>query len=225
MKTNRLCVVSLMLLAGCSASMPNLPAGSAAYTTFPAASAGSQAYQISPLDVIAVNVFQEPDLTAKDIQVDSSGMILLPLIGTVQAAGKSTSQLGQEIAAKLGERYLDNPQVSVLVQTSTSQRVTVEGSVTEPGVYVINGRTTLVDALALAKGPSRVARLQEIVVFREVNGQRMGAVFDLARIRRGEAADPEILGRDRIVVGLSNVKAAWRDVLQTAPFLAIFRPF
>ena len=206
--------------------MPNLPHGPAAYTALPTPLTQSDRdYHIGPLDTIAVTVFQETDLSAKDIQVDASGNVLLPLIGTVNVKGRTTEQLSADIARLLGQKYLQNPQVSVLVQSSASQKVTVEGSVTEPGVYEIRGRTTLVDALAMAKGPTRVARLTEVVVFREAGDKRMGAVFDLSKIRRGEALDPEILGRDTVVVGLSNVKAAWRDVLTASPLLQVLRPF
>lgn len=223
---NALTASIAVALSSCSSALPNLPQGSQAYHTFPVNAPQSQGdYRISPLDTIGVNVFQEPDLTAKDIQVDTSGAILLPLIGSIEAGGKTTSELAREIATKLGTKYLDDPQVTVLVQSSASQRVTVEGSVTKPGVYQITGRTTLSDALAMAEGPDRVARLNEVVVFRQIGGRDEGAVFDLTKIRGGEMPDPEIIGRDRIVVGLSHVKATVRDVLTAAPFLSIFRPF
>jgi polysaccharide export outer membrane protein len=215
-----------LILSACAGPRANLPQGQSAYTNFPVISKESSSnYKIGPLDTIAVTVFQEPDLTAKDIQVDTSGSVLLPLIGTVMASGKTTEQLAHEIAARLAAKYLDDPQVTVLVQQSASQRVTVEGSVEKPGVYQISGHTTLSDALAMAEGPSKVARLDQVVVFREINGREEGAVFDLSKIRVGGMPDPEILGKDRIVVGLSHVKATVRDVLTAAPFLSIFRPF
>lgn len=182
-------------------------------------------YQIGPLDKISITVFQEPDLSLKDVQVEASGQILLPLIGAVQASGKTSSELAREIAARLGERYLQSPQVSVLVSGSVSQRVTVEGQVREPGIYEIQGQTTLLQALAMAKGPSQVAADRNVVIFRVLQGKRMGARFDIADIRSGKANDPQIVGNDIVVVGLSRIKAFWRDVLTTAPLFAVFRPF
>ena len=194
---------------------------------FPVAATGQapQDYRIGPLDKISITVFQEPDLSVKDVQVEASGQILLPLIGTVQASGKTSSELSREITARLGERYLQSPQVSVLVSASVSQRVTVEGSVREPGIYEIQGQTTLLQALAMARGPSQVAQAKDVVIFRVIDGKRMGARFNVADIRTGKADDPQIVGNDVVVVGLSRIKAVWRDVLTAAPLAAIFRPF
>lgn len=221
----RLICFALAALAAC-ASPSTLPSGEQAYVHFPppdADRAGND-YRIGAQDKINITVFQEPELSLQDVQVDAGGNILLPLIGSVTAAGRTTSELSQEIAERLDSRFLVDPQVSVIVSSSVSQKVVVEGSVTEPGVYEVRGRTTLLEALAMAKGPSRVAQFDEVAIFRMVDGQRMGALFDLKAIRRGEAADPEIKGNDTVVVGLSNVKAVWRDVLAAAPALAIFRP-
>jgi len=199
-----------------------LPSGTAAYTSFPAPTGdhGAEEYRIGALDTLSISVFQEQDLSQSAVQVDASGNILMPLIGQVKAEDKTSAQLGSEIAKSLGEKYLTNPQVSVIVSQSVSQHVTVDGSVTEPGVYAIQGRTTLLDALAMAKGTSRVAALNQVVVFRIIDGKRIGGVFDVSKINRGVALDPEIRGDDTIVVGLSNVKAAWRDILTAAPLFS-----
>lgn len=217
--------VCALMLVGC-AVRPDLPAGAEAYASFPARTAQQTAadYRIGALDKISITVFQEPELSLAEVPVDASGNILLPLIGSVTAAGKTTGELSREIADRLDERFLVDPQVSVIVSSSVSQKVTVEGSVEEPGVYEMRGRTTLLEALAMAKGPSRVAALDHVAIFRVIDGQRMGGLFDLKAIRRGEAPDPEVLGNDTVVVGLSNVKAAWRDVIDVLPALAIFRP-
>jgi polysaccharide export outer membrane protein len=211
----------LLTLGGCASAPHNLPHGAAAYESFPAPSANEpQAdYRINPLDVLSVNVFREPDLTMKDIQVDASGNLLFPLIGSLQAAGKTSAELSGEIAARLGERYLRNPQVTVAVSSSVSQRVVVEGNVTDPGVYEIGGNTTLLEALARAKSPTRVAALDRVVIFRVIDGQRYGAVFDVSQIRSGLAPDPQIRGGDTVVVGFSAIKGAFRDFLTSAPLL------
>lgn len=209
--------------AGC-ASRSALPAGESAYAQIPAPSTEHEAdsYRIGPLDTIAVTVFQEPDLTSAAIQVDAAGNVLLPLIGQVKAEDMTSTELAAEISKRLNSRYLTNPQVSVIVSDSVSQHVTVNGSVTQPGVYAIKGRTTLQDALAMAQGTSRVAALNQVAVFRMVDGKRIGGVFNVDKINRGIAPDPEIKGGDTIVVGLSNVKAAWRDILSAAPLLSAF---
>jgi len=129
-------------VSGCSTPVsPSLPRAQAAYDVIPAAASNApeREYKIGPLDVLSVTVFQEPDLSFKELQVDASGNLLFPLIGDVHAAGKSAADLSHEIASRLGRKYLINPQVSVVVVSSESQHVTVEGDVTEPGVYDING--------------------------------------------------------------------------------------
>ena len=191
----------------------------------PAAGTTRGEYRIGPLDVLAITVFQEPELSQRDVQVDASGNLLMPLVGTVQARGKTAHQLSREIARQLGTEYLVNPQVAVSVTTSVSQQVTVEGNVTMPGVYDITGAPTLLEALARARSPTRVARLQEVVVFRTIGGRRAGAVFDVAAIRNGQAPDPELLGGDVVVVGFDAVKGAFRDFLTTAPLVSAFRTF
>jgi polysaccharide export outer membrane protein len=186
------------------------------------ANGGLTDYRISPLDRINITVFQVKDLSLTDVQVDANGHVLLPLIGSVDAGGRTTTELSAEIAAKLQEKYLQQPQVSVVVSESVSQKVTVEGAVTEPGVYELKGPTTLLQAIAMAKGPSRVASLPHIAVFRRVDGKRMAAVFDLNAIRSGSMDDPQILANDEVVVGLSNLKAGMRDALAALPAIAVF---
>jgi polysaccharide export outer membrane protein len=148
-----------------------------------------------------------------------------PLIGTVRASGETATELSDAIAAQLGKRYLVNPQVSVSVASSVSQNVTVEGDVGQPGVYAINGTSTLLGALAQARSPTAVAKLDQVVIFRTIEGKRAGAVFDVKAIREGRVPDPEVLGGDVIVVGFDTIKGAFRDFLRTAPFFTLFRYF
>ncbi len=223
-------VLSSVALSACAASQPmtNLPSGTNAYAVIPAAPATPQPtladYKIGTLDTLDVTVFQEPDLSAKALQVDAAGTIALPLVGTIQARGKSPAELSRAIEQVLGNKYLRNPQVTVTVAASVSQKVSVEGEVTEPGVYPLTGPTTLLGVIAMAKGETEVATLKQVVVFRNVNGQREGAVFDVASIRRGVAADPVIEGNDMVVVGYSAAKRFWKNVVSAAPMFSIFRP-
>jgi polysaccharide export outer membrane protein len=223
-------VMAALALAGCateSSKVTNMPSGAAAYGMMQAGQppAGTTVdYRIGALDAIDVNVFQEPELSVKAIQVDASGSISLPLVGSVSAKGKTTSQLSAEISQALGARYLRNPQVTVTVASSVSQKVSIQGEVVEPGVYQLSGPTTLLDVMSMAKGESEIASLDQVVVFREINGQRMGAVFDVASIRRGQAADPRIQGNDLIVVGFSSARRFWKNILSASPLFNVFRP-
>ena len=226
MFTHKVVLVPALLLAACSGPRPVLPMGADAYRVIPASTAAvTRDYRIGALDELGITVFREPELSLEKLKVDASGNLLFPLIGAVHAAGKTTEELSTEIARRLDARYLRNPQVTVTVASSVSQRVTVEGSVTEPGVYEIAGNTTLLEAVARAKSPTATAKLNQVIVFRMADGQRTGAVFDLRRIRAGLDPDPQILGGDTVVVGFSQVRGAFRDFLSTTPLLAIFRPF
>lgn len=204
-----------------------LPSGAAAYNVIPLASANRapEDYRIGALDALDITILQEPELSTKMTQVDAFGNVNLPLVGDVKAGGKTAGELAKEVAAKYAQKYLKNPQVSVVVSKPVAQKVVVQGEVIQPGVYPIDGPTTLLGALSLAKGETQIAALNDVAVFRTVNGQRLGAVFDVMNIRRGKADDPEIRSNDLIIVGYSGSKRMWRDVLSSMPILNVFRPF
>src|SRR3546814_3641561 len=96
------------------------------------------------------------------LPVDASGNILFPLSGQVSVSGKTSTELSNAIAERLGERYLVDPQVSTIVSTSASQNVTVEGAVNKPGDFPLQGPTTLLQAMALSEGPTQTAKLGEV---------------------------------------------------------------
>jgi polysaccharide biosynthesis/export protein len=179
-------------------------------------------YRIGPLDKLNITVFQVKDLTVEKIQVDAGGQILLPLVGAVTAQGKTAIELSAEIARRLGERYLQSPQVSVVVEEAVSQKVSVEGAVNEAGVFELKGRTSLMEAVAKAKGTSRTANLRRVTIVRSVDGQPRAATFNLAEIRQGKAGDPEVVGNDVVVVDDSAAKSFWRGIIETLPALIVF---
>jgi polysaccharide export outer membrane protein len=181
-------------------------------------------YKIAPLDTLKVTVFQVPDLSG-DFDVDLTGHISLPLIGSVKAVDLTTSQLDTRLTQMLGEKYLQSPDVSVGVKSSSTRVVTVDGSVRNPGVFPVNGPMTLLRVIALAQGTNEDANPRRVAVFRQIEGQRMAAAFDLTSIRRGNAEDPRIYSGDIVVVDGSSIKAMQREILQTVPLLTIFRPF
>lgn len=173
-------------------------------------------YRIGPLDTLEISVFGVDQLN-RTVQVDAAGQIDFPLIGQVPAAAKTPHQLGQDIALRLDTRYLQAPQVSVLVKSSVTQRFTVEGSVESPGVFELPGRMTLLQAIATAKGLDDVANPRSVVVFRMIDGQRRAGLANLAAIRSGRSADPQIYAGDIIVVGSSHAKSWLRTVIGVTP--------
>ncbi|MEA3053651.1 MAG: polysaccharide biosynthesis/export protein [Sphingomonadales bacterium] len=179
--------------------------------------------RIGPLDKIRIDVYQVENLSG-DFRVDAQGKVQYPLIGQLDAQGLLPSELGQQIAQRLGERYLRNPNVQVAILEQTEQTITVDGSVKSPGVLPIRGTTTLMRAVALAKGTTEDANPSRVVVFRTVNGQKMAAAFDLKAIRRAQAKDPVIYGNDIVVVDGSKYRGIWREVLSVVPLLGYFAP-
>jgi polysaccharide export outer membrane protein len=177
-------------------------------------------YRIGPDDVISVDVFQVPDLS-RTVQVDSEGQILLPLLGQVPAAGRTVSQLSQQIAAAYGDKYVRDPKVTVSVKDSVSQRVTVNGAVIQPGIYPISSGTTLMQAIALAKGPDPKLASDKVAIFRTVGQQRTEAIFDLGDIREGKSVDPQVAGNDIVVVDTSGMRRFLQDISPIAPFAAL----
>ena len=177
-----------------------------------------RAYRVGPFDQLSVNVFGIPELS-QTVQVDASGRISLPLVGVIEAVGKTPGELAEAIEAGLRGRYVRDPQVTVNLQETVSQVITVDGQVQQPGLYPVVGRMTLMRAVATARGTTEFARLQDVVVFRTVGNQQMAALYNLQAIRRGMYPDPEVYANDVVVVGNSPARRLFRDIIQTAPLL------
>jgi len=177
---------------------------------------GNAAYKIGPLDVLDITVFKVQDL-AKTVQVSENGEINYPLIGDIQAAGKTAHELGRDLTQKLGVKYLRDPQVTVFVKEFNSQRVTVQGSVKTSGVYALKGNTTLMQAVAMAGDVDTTMDSGTVVIFRTINGQRSAARFDFDAIKKGTAEDPQLQPGDVIYVETSATKVALSNILKALP--------
>ena len=181
--------VRVAAAAATPVAAPTLPAGdparvaaAKAATGFIATSApGNTAYKIGPHDVLEVAVFQVPELS-KTAQVSDVGSISMPLLGEVPASGKTAQELERDLARRLGVKYLQKPQVSVMVKEYNSQRITLEGAVKKPGVYPLRGKTSLLQTIAQAEGFADTADTT-VVVFRQTDKGRAAARF----ARRGAA--------------------------------------
>ena len=179
-------------------------------------------YKISALDVLQISVLGLKDLDS-NVQVSSTGMISLPLIKTVKAGGKTTTQLEQDIAQKLSATYLQSPQVTVFVKEYNSQRVTVDGAVMKPGIFPITGKMSLLQSIALAEGLSRVADPTGVIIFRQVNNQKQAARFDLKMVRAGKIPDTNLLAGDIVMVDESTTRTTLRDINDYLPFSGVFK--
>ena len=187
----------------------------------PTSIATEDAYKLAPLDVVTVTVFQVPDLS-HDYTVDYTGRFTMPLVGSVNAIGLSTNELANQLQARLGERYLRDPNVVVALKESTGRLITIDGAVKEPGVFPAVGPLTLMQAVAMAHGVDGSANPRRVAVFRVIDGNRMAAAFDLTDIRRGQQEDPAVYAGDTIIVDGSRLKDAQAKIFASIPLLPVF---
>ena len=226
--TVRLCLllVLALLLGGCGSGQvkriaSNEPLPPPDTTSAEGAYKGASEYRLGPQDLIEISVFGV-DRLSQSVRVNSNGQISLPLIGGVTAGGMTIPDLETELAARYADGYLQNPQVSVFVKEFASQRLTFEGAVKEPGIYPLTGRTTLLQGIAIAKGLDPLADLGGIVLFRQIDGKKMAAVYNMRDLRSGKIEDPVLYGDDIIVVEQSGSKTALRRFIETTPLAMFF---
>lgn len=171
-------------------------------------------YTLGSQDLLTVQVFRAEDYEVT-VRINSKGDISLPLIGKVRAEGLTVPELEDFLAFKLGKEYFQNPQVSVFVKEFTSQRVTIEGSVKQPGIYPLKGRTSLLQAIALAQGLDDLADRSNIQVYHNNAGTRAQAVYNINSIRAGEIPDPLVRSDDVIVVHRSEARSFVKGITDT----------
>lgn len=170
-------------------------------------------YRISPNDLMEFDVFGVPDMK-RDLRVNASGEVSLPLIGQVPVAGLTAQAAARLIADRYQEKYLQDPQVSLFIKEFTTRRVAIEGAVLRPGVYPVTGQLTLLRALALSGGFAPYADINKIVVYRNgTGGAREQFSYDLDKVRAGQEKDPDIRSDDVIVVQRNARRTALRDSL------------
>jgi polysaccharide export outer membrane protein len=159
--TKKSVVLTLMVVLGAAARASGAPPAEPAARP----SATPAAYTIGAGDVLRVVVWKEPDLTL-DVTVRVDGMITVPLLGDLQAAGRSTGQVAESLAQGF-QRFVEAPRVTVAVSLSNSARFFVVGQVAKPGEFPLSGTTTVLHALALAGGLKEFAKTESIVIVRQ----------------------------------------------------------
>ena len=172
-------------------------------------------YRIGPNDLLDVEILDLDKENAKrTVRVNAAGSVSLPLIGSIVLAGLTAQQAESAIAERYGEKYLQNPQVSVFIKEFTTERITVDGAVVKPGIYPLTGQITLLLALALAGGFGAIPNTSEVKLFRvNEKGERQVATFDVDLIRAGTNDDPVIKGDDLIVVQRDSKRILFKDSL------------
>ena len=223
----RIGIIALfVLLSACAGRAPSLGGDPALKVTsaseLPAPdptdfTAPGQPTFVGPSDKLMIDVYGMPDLSGREVQVDSEGQIAFPAAGRFEVYGKTPAEIGDLLAARLRANYIRDPQVTVTLKESTGQVVTIEGQVNKPGIFPIGKHMSLLRTVAVAGGLTEFAKLDDVVIFRTVHGQRFAALYNLKRIREGAYPDPEIYANDIVVVGDSPSRRRFKDILQAAP--------
>jgi polysaccharide biosynthesis/export protein len=161
----------------------------------------SEEFVIGTGDVLAINVWKETEVS-RVVPVRSDGRISLPLVGEIQAGGRTPKQLETEISAKLKD-YVSEPEVTVIVQEIKSQKFNVLGMVMKPGSYVLTNPTTILDAIAMAGGFRDFAKQKDIYVLRRsADGNQARLPFNYKDVVKGHKSTQNIAlqSNDTIVV-------------------------
>lgn len=142
-------------------------------------------------DVLAISVWNEPNMT-KSVPVRSDGKISLPLVGEIQAAGRTPMQLELDITEKL-KNFITAPQVNVIVQQVNSRKFNVLGEVGRPGSYALTTSTTVMDAIALAGGFRDFAKKSNVYVLRKSrDGSESKLKFNYKDFIKGKNPDQNV---------------------------------
>ncbi|WGZ96197.1 MAG: polysaccharide biosynthesis/export family protein [Candidatus Thiothrix putei] len=196
---------------GCSSSPAISTTPSATISGLDATTTQAEDYRIGDSDLLDIKVFRADELS-REVRVDADGNITLPLLGKVAVNGLTQSATETKLAELfVSKRLLKNPQITVFIKERTSQRITLEGEVSKPGIYPISGQVTVLQAMALGGGPSALAATDKVVLFRRDGEQSKGYLIDLGAIRGGKLADPYVRNDDRIVVHRSDSRYWLRE--------------
>jgi polysaccharide export outer membrane protein len=184
------CVFGLAGVAGAQAP----PSGANPATPAPTAAAAPSLpadYVIGPEDVLGVVFWRDQDLTG-DVTVRPDGMVTLPLLGDVAAAGLTPDVLREQIQ-KAASKYVQDPSVTIVVRQINSRKVFITGEVKTPGAFPLTGPRTVMQVIALAGGLNEWADAKNITVARTENGRQVSFKFSYKDVAQGKKLEQNIL--------------------------------
>ena len=177
--------LALLPALGCAPRMSSTVEAQAA-----AAQVVEDKYQLGPDDVIEISVWKEPDLT-KQIVVRPDGKISYPLIGEVQASGKTVKQMKEEISKRL-EKFVTDAQVTVILLKTQYYKIYVIGKVNRPGEFLVGRPANVMQALAMAGGLTPFASPSKIVIIRKIGNTEQTYPFDYKSVSTGDFMEQNI---------------------------------
>ena len=214
--------VALLVLSGCNNTAGVLKVGDASSNSVGARSGNLRVVRVLPPpqntrqgadqlisenDLLEIDVFQVDDLD-RTVRVDSNGRITMPLIGAIQAAGKTIPTVEQELERIYGAKYLQSPEITVFMKESSGQRMTLDGQFNRPGIYPTTTSSSLLQAVAQASGFTPLADETKVYVFRQIGQTKLVANYSIKDIRNGKKRDPRLFGGDVVVAFTSSSKVA-----------------
>lgn len=220
-------MVLLGLLGGCAGKIKPIGGGAGVVPVqtdampqpSQASVGGAGQFQLQAFDRLRIEVFGVEALQ-RTVSVDGDGRFAFPLVGQLQASGKTPAELADEIEQALrGANYVRNPDVTVTILEAPGRTVAVDGQVKRAGEYPVLPNATLMRAVALAGGVTEDSRIDDVVLFRNIGDKHYVGLYNLGAIRRGGYPDPQIFSGDVVVVGESNQRRLLQSFLQTIPLL------
>jgi polysaccharide export outer membrane protein len=202
MKTGSFLIVALLaqaLLSPAQNKMPPTPVTTQPSATAAAAPVVPDSYVIGASDAVTVTVFKEPTLS-NSLLVRPDGMISMPLLGDIMAAGKTPLQLADEVTAKL-KKYIQDPNVTVTVQGINSKKVYLMGEVGKAGPLEMTPGMTLLQAIATAGGLTQYANAKKIYILRSEGGKLQKIPVQYKQALKGDSSlNLPLIPGDTIVV-------------------------
>ncbi len=162
------------------------------------AAGGFPSYRVGVDDDLLISVWHEPELS-QAVVVRPDGMITLPLLGDIKAAGLTTEELQAVLAEKM-KTLVNEPQVTVLVKAVKSRKVYAMGAVAKQGVYPLSGKLTVLELIAEAGGLGPFAKTRSIYILRTVNSKQVRIGFHYKKALSGKGDNPQLQPGDMVVV-------------------------
>jgi len=193
-----LMVVFSLMMCGCTPPVGHLTEAQAAAAAV--ATPDQATYLLGPEDTLEISVWKEPDLT-KQLVVRPDGKITYPLIGEVQAAGRTVKQLQEEILKRL-EKYVTDAHVTVILLKAQNYKIYVTGKVSKPGDFVIGKPVNVMQAISMAGGLTPFASPGSIMVLRTMGGKEEVFPFNYKEVAKGQFLEQNrtLLPGDVVVV-------------------------
>jgi polysaccharide biosynthesis/export protein len=187
---------ALMRAVGCSWMLATMAV--AAQSATPPDTGAVARYEVQPSDRLQVSVWREPELT-QEVIVRPDGAFSFPIVGEVNAVGKTVEELRRELVQALS-RIIPDPVVTVAVLEIRGNKIYVIGQVERPGEFIVNPRVDVIQALSLAGGTTEFASPSDMFVLRRENGQQRRLPFNFDAVLRGRDLEQNVLLRSGDVV-------------------------